>query len=211
MKIKILIIILLINCYNAYSETDDSPFDINRYIYFCGSLGSVGMGYNMGMSEASEYDKLEINLSVLSHFLELWIYDKPRIELEFCPLNFRWLPFAKHSEISFVNIKFSTDILPKNKSHSFSLGPFAGLNWIMFDGTGFSINNYLFSCGLRFVLWGGSEGIKIQAVDLETGYRYKNEKHYFYATIKFDFFDILFYPVIYPIIIEDIGDMFSGK
>jgi hypothetical protein len=177
--------------YNVYSQ--------NNFSY---SLGDFGVGNNFTNNETNNF---EVNFSLVNLFFEYPGYlkiSKARIGIKMSPFNLRNLPLIDNRTFSFVNIDIFTDFLGPIKGFLDNIdyiifGPFASINWLLFEKEHFEPEYFIFNTGLRFTLLGYIESnARVQIVDCDVGYRRINEINSLYFTIKFDLFDFIALPII---------------
>jgi hypothetical protein len=188
MKQKTVIIFMIFINYYAFSQNDKISFQ----------FGNIGFGYNI-----RENENFEIDISILNYFFEFPGFGenpKARVGIECYPFDLKILPVEQNAKISFFNLNFFTDFLGpvgNGRWDYIRFGPFFALKWLTIEKVNFDFHNYDFSTGLRFTLLGYTETIlRFQFMDFELGYRITQSNNSFYFLIKFDFIDVIIFPMI---------------
>ncbi|MDR2596147.1 MAG: hypothetical protein LBC76_02380 [Treponema sp.] len=176
--------------YNVFSQDFIDVFSF--------SLGDMGFGFNN--SADNEIKNFEFNLSAANFFIEYpppFLDDsKARIGIKMSPFNLRVL--KDNNSFSFVNIDIYTDFLSGHSKPYNNLGPFASINWLLFENKHFDSAFYIFSAGLRFtsfIVRPEKSPFRIQLINFDIGYRRINNTNNIYLAVKLDFIDYIMFPI----------------
>ena len=154
------------------------------------NLGDIGFG--LGFSPNGMYPELRINA------VNLYLEDRQTgLGLRLSPYAFgRFVPDILVSSI--LNFDIYYNLL--RKTNWFILGPFAGVNYFNWDSRNhWDLRNILFTSGLKVVFKLPEKDASrrwrfaMNLVTLETGYRYANYTHLYYAAGYVDLVTFFFY------------------
>ncbi|GHU87419.1 hypothetical protein FACS189476_02840 [Spirochaetia bacterium] len=166
--------------------------NVNAEINVNWNFGNMGFGINYSSQEG---DNIEITASIFNLIVE---QNDINVGIEFNPIKY-WHLFELQDEVetknngdkfSFINLNLYWNI-PGRRNVVF--GPFASMNYMYINTlTGFNINEFVFSSGLRFSyklnghLFSNKYRNNYQIVSTEIGYRNQMGENKFYFSVNID-------------------------